>query len=217
MLFSPQILVRRQPKIVTAPAASAWGDHGTNVALSTTTVANDTATGLANSFSTVRGAQAYTSGKHYFEIKCLSANAVHNFYVGIMDNTTANGAAMDDRLLANSTANLDFNGNTGGNGWAGTNLGAPFTLVANDILGYAWDGDNGFGYLSLNGTYYLSGDPTSGASGTGAVANGLFTGVRPMITVWGDSIGSPTFPGSWQLITASGSLANLPSGYTAWG
>jgi hypothetical protein len=70
---------------------------------------------------------------------------------------------------------------------------------------------NGFYYLSKNGTYFLSGDPTSGASGTGAVGNGAFPGARPYIAVWGAS------NGSYQLITGSSITAgHIPSGYSAW-
>ena len=42
--------------------------------------------------------------------------------------------------------------------------------VANDsIIGFALDLDNNFLYISLNGTFINSGDPTSGATGTGNV------------------------------------------------
>lgn len=206
--------------IATAPpSGSVWGDHGTNVALSTTAIANDTATGLANSFTSVRGTQAYSAGKRYFEIKFIAAPAVANFIIGIMDNTTANGAAMDDRLLANSTGHLMFNGTVQGNTWNGVNLGAPFTPVDNDYMGVPVDFDaaapgDGFYYLSLNGTYFLSGDPTSGAAGTGHVGNGGFPGARPMLSLWGTTVNS----GKVQLITGSSiNPAHIPSGYSAWG
>ena len=39
----------------------------------------------------------------------------------------------------------------------------------NDIVGVAVDFDNGAFYVSKNGTYYNSGDPTSGSSITGAL------------------------------------------------
>lgn len=215
-------LISSRAALDASPAVSnsVWGDHGTNITLSTTTITNDTVTnGNTNAWSTVRGAQAYSTGKRYFEIKCLTANAVPNLYIGIIDNTTANGAAMDDRLLATSVAHLDFNGNVGANGWNGVNLGAPFAMVANDYMGVAIDFDavavnNGFGYLSLNGTYFLSGDPTSGATGTGAVYNGGFSGARPMMSLWG---ASTAFSGIFQLITGSSiNPAHIPSGYSAW-
>ena len=41
------------------------------------------------------------------------------------------------------------------------------TSWANDIVGCAIDLDNNFAYFSKNGTFLNSGDPTSGATGTG--------------------------------------------------
>jgi len=194
-----------------AAAGSVWGDHGTNSVLSTTTIANDTVTGLASSVSTVRGTQAYSTGKHYFEVKVLTAPVTPIFNFGLMDNTTANGAAMDADLLANSVGNNIFNGNQASNGWNGTNLGGAVSLADNDVLGFALDSTNEFYYVSLNTVWYLSGDPTSGATGTGAVGNGGMPGARPMLTVWGAS------NGIYQLITGSNiNPAHIPSGYTAW-
>ena len=42
------------------------------------------------------------------------------------------------------------------------------TFITGSIVGIALDCDNGAGYISVNGTYMNSGDPTSGASKTGA-------------------------------------------------
>lgn len=208
---SLSLLGAGKPPAGGAPASSVWGDHGTNVSLSTTAIANDTATGLASSNSSVRGTQARTSGKFYFEVKVLSAPGTALFTIGMMDDTTASGAAMDASLLANSAGHTMFNGTDQSNGWTGVNLGAAFSLANNDILGVAADFTNQFYYLSKNNTYFLSGDPTSGATGTGAVGNGARTNARPMLTVWGAS------NGVYQLITGAGSILNLPTGYTAWG
>ena len=46
------------------------------------------------------------------------------------------------------------------------NGGLP-TYTTGDIIGIALDLDNGYVYFSKNGTFINSGDPTSGASGTG--------------------------------------------------
>ena len=43
------------------------------------------------------------------------------------------------------------------------------TMADGDIVNLALDLDNGYFYFGVNGTYLNSGDPTSGASGTGAV------------------------------------------------
>ena len=44
---------------------------------------------------------------------------------------------------------------------------------AGDVVGIAVDLTNGFIYISKNGTWMNSGDPTSGASGTGAMYGSL--------------------------------------------
>lgn len=206
------------------PSGSAWGDHGTNAALSTTNITNDTVTGLASSSSCVRGTQAHSlTGKYYFEVKFLTAPSVALIYIGIMDDTTASGAGMDaaPSSIPNSITNVQFNGNASGNGWNGTNIGSGWSLADNDRMGVAIDFDalasnSGFGYLSLinpTPTYFLGGDPTSGASGTGAVFNGGFPNARPALCVFGSA---PSISGVVQLMTAASDLLFLPSGYTAW-
>ena len=45
------------------------------------------------------------------------------------------------------------------------------TYTDGDIIGVAIDVDNGYVYMSKNGIWQDSGDPTSGASGTGAANN----------------------------------------------
>ena len=45
------------------------------------------------------------------------------------------------------------------------------SIGANDIVGLAFDLDNGKFYVHVNGTYMLSGDPTSGSTGTGSLGN----------------------------------------------
>ena len=44
-------------------------------------------------------------------------------------------------------------------------------MSAGNIIGLAYDLDNGKFYVSVNGTFVLSGDPTSGATGTGAIGD----------------------------------------------
>ena len=47
------------------------------------------------------------------------------------------------------------------------------TYTNGDIIGIAYDADNGKVYFSKNGTWQNSGDPTSGATGTGAAFSGV--------------------------------------------
>jgi hypothetical protein len=66
------------------------------------------------------------------------------------------------------------------------------TFTTNDIIGIALDLDNNKLYFSKNGTFQNSGDPTSGATGTGAIS----------IT---DPSSQPT--GNYFFVTADGSRA----------
>lgn len=199
------------------PASSGWGDHGTWIDLSTTVVTNDTMTSNNTSnYSTARGSQARQTGKYYCEFKLITAPGANLLFLGLLDASVATGSAMDTQGLDQGVS-TQFNDGTArvdgaGGEVAGVNLGSGVTLTPGDIIGIAYDGTNGFHYLSQNGTYFLSGDPTSGASGTGHVA--AYTPVRnyyPRCSIWG------LVNCSVQLITGSGALAHLPSGYTAWG
>lgn len=202
---------------VPAPVAagSGWGDHGTQIDLSTTTIANDTMTSNDNAgFSSARGATARTTAdKVYFEIEILTAPVADATHIGLINADTANGAAMDGFAILSGASNYFNNGNTNtnGGGIVGTNLGSGVTTANNDIVRVWWDGPNGFQYLGQNATIFLSGDPTSGASGTGHVAayTGAFT-LYPFATAW------KVVNCVLKLKTASFTYPLL-SGYSAWG
>lgn len=198
-------------------SGSAWGDHGTHTDLSMTTIANDTATGGAGNsgaWTTVRGAQARSAGLHVFELYMISAPTVANFIVGLIDNATANGAAMDGNLLTNSGGHTQFNGSSQSNGYTGNNLGVGFPLADGDTLVIATDHTNEFWYLASDHTgslvWFLSGDPTSGALGTGAAGTAAMTGARPMLALFG--VGN----GIVKLKTTGLKYA-LPALYSEWG
>lgn len=198
-----------------APSGSGWGDHGTQITLSTTVITNDTITANNNaSFTAARGTQSHSTGKFYFELKLITAPSANAIHIGLLDNTVATGASMDTQTLANgvSTYCNDGNAQVDGGSVSGVNLGSAVSLTSGDILGIAFDADHGFHYFSQNGTYFLSGDPSSGASGTGHV--GAYTLARnyyPRASIWG------LVNCTVQLVTAAGALAHLPAGYTAWG
>ena len=100
------------------------------------------------------------SGKWYMEIKNLDSEAV---MIGI-----SNGDG-NNRLFADNTNDIGYhtNGNKYVNG-SGSSYGDTYTT--NDIIGIALDMDNHKLYFSKNGTFQDSGDPTSGATGTGAIS-----------------------------------------------
>jgi len=115
------------------------------------------------------GTFGVSNGKWYFEVKRISNNA----FVGIY--------AAD-----HGAVNIGYT-NAFQSGWNGYNHGV-YTSTGNarsgnadtaygsaidddDIIGVALDLDNGAIYYSDNGTFMDSGDPTSGASKTGAASN----------------------------------------------
>ena len=131
-------------------------------------------TGTSNDTSqnATLGTLGVSSGKWYWEVK---------------------GNMAYDSLLGIAKSNFDPNGGTGGlqnPGWWGlvTNISATsgsglkfvvdntfgsstgITLANGDIINIALDATNLKFYIGKNGTWLNSGDPTSGATGTGSIA-----------------------------------------------
>ena len=112
------------------------------------------------------------SGKYYIEAKWTGLNA-GNSGVGII-NTSSTATSNEMTTKANGSVIAD-NGAVYENGsYTGTNLGAFST---NDIVMIAFDGVNNAIYYGRNGTWLNSGDPTSGASKTGAFTPSSTTGL----------------------------------------
>ena len=163
------------------------------------------------------------SGKWYWEVKMTDATSDYP-YMGIFDDWESvsdadlNGAggaalAMDAYIRGGNTTLVK----------TGTNL----TITApadNDIIMFAIDRDNNKFYIGNNGTWYNSGDPTTGATGTGS----LFNLTANTITMFGiheyngsDSsvnFGNPAYANSSSVADANGYGAfeyAVPSGYYA--
>ena len=117
------------------------------------------------------GTFGVSNGKWYFEVTRKSNDAI----VGIM-------SADIPRVGHDNPFGSVFNGKShsvfteDGNARSGNaNTAYGDSLADDEILGVALDMDNGAIYYSEQGTFYDSGDPTSGASKTGAASN--FTAV----------------------------------------
>jgi lysophospholipase L1-like esterase len=211
------------PATPATETGSGWGDHGTKITVSTRRRANDTANPntAGNPNTTVRGAASNSSGLKYLEIECL-AEQTSNFIIGLLTNATANGSAMDNEMgggslpdsfgIANGAAYAFVSGTI----FTATSVGSMTGLTgAGDVWGMAVDFTNKFAYLSRNGVYFISGAPTSGATGTGHVATWTGTPtLYPGISLYGFTSGVPIQP--VRLRTAS-FLYAPPSGYSAWG
>ena len=128
-----------------------------------------------NTVVTANGTSAYfggtsslgvSSGKWYTEFKVSDVTA--DAFIGITFDPAED--ARNNRYTGQSSSSWGYysgDGNYRTNGSA-TSYGATFTT--GDIIGIAMDLDNAKLYFSKNGTFQNSGDPTSGATGTGAIS-----------------------------------------------
>jgi len=103
-----------------------------------------------------------SSGKYYYECKIKSFNT--GLHLGIIDYSQVPNSNAYAYQYSRAYMYKD-DGNKANNN-SSTSYGNSFTT--NDIIGVALDLDNGKIYFSKNGTYQNSGDPTSGATGTGS-------------------------------------------------
>ena len=104
------------------------------------------------------------AGKWYWEVKVVADNDGDSEIIGIMsEQPTANG----DQLGSKAT-DYGYYANDGDvdNNGSGTTYGDTYTV--GDIIGVALDLTNNKIYWSKNSVWQDSGDPTSGATGTGA-------------------------------------------------
>ena len=158
---------------------------------------------------------AVTQGKWYAEFKWVSGTYT---IIGVEDMDLV--STWDNQYIG-------YSANGRGYGWDGdarnnastSSFGNSFST--GDIIGVALDMDNKFVYMSKNGTFQNSGDPTSGSSGTGglSLAGSLYTiGASGYSSVVDANFGSPEFS-----ISSGNSDGNgygnfeysVPSGYYA--
>ena len=172
-----------------------------------------------------------TAGKWYFEIK-LGGGTYHQ--VGIVGTSTPTSAQnlIDQTAVHGGYSIYNTNGdlqartdNAAISGWDSSTLGT--TAETDDILQVALDMDNTFLYFGKNGTFLKSGDPTSGATGTGGIniSADYTSGVVaiPGVTMYSGSdaslnFGSPAYANTSDAADGNGYGAfefAPPSGYLA--
>jgi lysophospholipase L1-like esterase len=203
------------PSAPAAETGSAWGASSSGITISTYRRTNDLVTYPGTSaFKAVRGATGLSSGLKYFEFEVMGW-VQGSVILGLMDATTAAGSGMDSYVgdVPNSIGHFS----SGGTGF--TNTGSAFTKVdlggdyardCGDVFGFAVDFTNKNYYFARNNVWFLSGVPTSGATGTGKV--GSWTGTPTLYP------GASFFQyiGSVRIRTVSFLFAP-PSGFSAWG
>ena len=115
------------------------------------------------------GTIGLTQGKWYWEIKPTGSTGSDTVYIlgvsgqQVTANTQQLGSGAYEWGWYAIDGNIIHNGGSA-SGWSNVNY------TTNDIIGIAMDLDNNKIYWSKNGTFQNSGDPTSGSTGTGAVA-----------------------------------------------
>ena len=188
----------------------------------TQSVSSSSVSGAFGGSSTI----GVSSGKWYMEAKCLTSGHTQSA-VGVTYND-----AETARTNNGGTDSYEYSYRMNGNkGHDNTDSSYGDTYTTNDIIGIALDLDNNKIYFSKNGTWQNSGDPTSGATGTGAaftVDSGetyMFyhhdtTGATSNTSTFAFNFGNGYF--GTTAITSAGSNGNgslfeydVPSGYYA--
>ena len=111
---------------------------------------------------------AVTQGKWYAEMKVDTFVAVGMFF-GVEDMDLVNIWSPSYVGTSVNGRGYYYNGNVYSNATI-SSYGSSYTT--GDIIGCALDMDNKFVYFSKNGVFQNSGDPTSGATGTGGLTLG---------------------------------------------
>lgn len=119
--------------------------------------------------SKTRAAFEMSSGKWYWEMTAGSINTLAG--IATLASVLTNYCGQDAASYGYFGDGLKYNSASG------TSYGATFTT--NDVIGVAYDADNGKLYFRKNGTWQNSGDPVAG---TGAAFTGLSGGYYPAIS-----------------------------------
>ena len=106
-----------------------------------------------------------TTGKYYTEIKWGTAHGNAATATGILDMAYSGTADPN-----NSVTNAFGYFGSGNKNVSGTSSAYGDGYTSGDIISIAMDLDNSKLYFAKNGTWQNSGDPTSGATGTGAIS-----------------------------------------------
>ena len=130
---------------------------------------NTTHTKSNSTWASTTSTLAASSGKYYAEYKFTANSSSSNGQMAAIVN-------MDLTNYMNENSDLEQNGNKGITYYPnGTVFADPQTTVGtyssygDAIIQIAMDLDNGFLYFGKDGTWQNSGDPTSGATGTGGI------------------------------------------------
>ena len=136
--------------------------------------------GGSDNWVTIASTIAATAGKWYYEYKIIDGGSStgNGSLVGFLDyNTSAFQHTANDAIT--NAGEYAWYGASGNLYINGTDVAQVDSYTDDDIVMVAMDLDNSKAYWGKNGTWIDSGDPTSGATGTGArdianVSSGTF-------------------------------------------
>jgi hypothetical protein len=176
-----------------------------------------------------------SSGKYYWEVKLVSTTA-GSFYtaVGVTSENYINFVSSASRATTMAGAGIASQNETweyklwsGNKEHDGVQTAYGDTMTTGDIAMVALDLDNNYIYFGKNGTWQNSGDPTSGATGTGS-AFALDTGYTyfPILDLYYNNTSAINFGNGYFGTTAVSSAQNpddgigifeyaVPTGYKA--
>ena len=118
----------------------------------------------SSNYAYTTGTMGMTAGKYYWEVEFDAQSSSGDYsrigFAGVMSTGNAE--------LGSQTHNYAYYGVNGNGYYNGSNADLGTTYTVGDIISVALDLDNLKVYYAKNGTWVNSGDPTSGATGTGA-------------------------------------------------
>ena len=134
------------------------------------------------------GTMAVAKGKWYWEVR---VDAIGGTAMGIgAEEVSAFGK---NNVAGNQGVSLFNHGYTHQRG-SDVAVSGGTTYTTNDIIGIALDMDNRKIYFHKDGTYFNSGDPTSGATGTGAISfNAADVTMTPAVSNYNSGICNVNF------------------------
>jgi hypothetical protein len=135
---------------------------------------NNKVTNSNGSTRITRGTLGASSGKYYFETKIATVGGSGGFgtglYVGVTDADYFEQLGTSQAFIGTGPNQVAQRGDGSHLAKNNTQINGYESCSAGSILQVALDLDNGYVYFGVNGTWGNSGDPTSGATGTGGVS-----------------------------------------------
>jgi hypothetical protein len=158
-----------------------------------------------------------TTGKFYCEFKISSGSNLSDLRAGIADDSFDGSIDLQNRnqvnQLGEQTNGISYTASNGNSSINASEASYGSAISTSNVLGMAVDMTNMKLYFSKDGVFQNSGDPTSGATGTGALAipatlGKYFVAVGVNTSAWHVNFGNGTF--GTTAITSAGTPGSTP-------